>query len=85
MESTFYPLVVIIQYVPGYIFSDSVGSILTGGKIDIINSECLCAGLSMINTSIEGPSGQGPNAQQNKWMMKSAEFVQNIFYIWCGA
>ena len=23
MESTFYPLVVIIQYVPGYIFSDS--------------------------------------------------------------
>ena len=25
MEFTFYPLVVIIQYVPGYIFSDSVG------------------------------------------------------------
>ena len=24
MESTFYPLVVIIQYVPGYNFSDSV-------------------------------------------------------------
>ena len=24
MEFTFYPLVVIIQYVPGYIFSDSV-------------------------------------------------------------
>ena len=25
MEFPFYPLVVIIQYVPGYIFSDSVG------------------------------------------------------------
>ena len=50
-------------------------SILAGGEIDFVNSVCPCAGLSMLNTSVKGPSGRGSDAQQNEWMMKSAEFV----------
>ena len=53
--------------------------ILAGGEIDFINSVCPCAGLSMLNTSTKGPSGRGGDAVQNKWMIKSAEYVlQNI-------
>ena len=52
-----------------------VSQILAGGEIDFINSVCPCAGLSMLNTSVKGPSGRGSEAKQNEWMMKSAEFV----------
>ena len=49
--------------------------LLAGGDIDFVNSVCPCAGLSMLNTSVKGPSGRGSDAKQNEWMMKSAEFV----------
>ena len=53
--------------------------ILARGEVDFINSVCPCAGLSMLNTSVKGPSGRGSDAQQNQWMLRSAEFVfQNI-------
>ena len=29
----------------------------------------------MLNTSVNGPSGRGADAQQNTWMLKSAKFV----------
>ena len=45
------------------------------GEIDFINSVCPCAGLSMLNTSSKGPSGRGADAQQNQWMLRSAQFV----------
>ena len=53
----------------------SMKQLLAGGAIDFVNSVCPCAGLSMLNTSVKGPSGRGSDAQQNQWMLKSAEFV----------
>ena len=59
--------------------TEHLASILRGGDIDFVNSVCPCAGLSMLNTSVKGPSGRGSDAQQNEWMTRSAEFVlQNI-------
>ena len=55
--------------------SPDLRGILAGGEIDFVNSVCPCAGLSMLNTSVKGPSGRGSDAKQNEWMMKSAEFV----------
>ena len=55
--------------------ADSLKQILAGGDIDFVNSVCPCAGLSMLNTSVKGPSGRGSDAKQNEWMLKSAEFV----------
>ena len=55
--------------------TDSLKQILAGGDIDFVNSVCPCAGLSMLNTSVKGPSGRGSDAKQNEWMLKSAEFV----------
>ena len=56
-----------------------LANILRGGDIDFVNSVCPCAGLSMLNTSVKGPSGRGSDAQQNEWMTRSAEFVlENI-------
>ena len=43
-------------------------------QMDFINSVCPCAGLSMLNNS-KGKAGRGACAEQNKWMLDSAEFV----------
>ena len=49
-------------------------SILISG-IDYINSVCPCAGLSMLNRSKGAGVGRGSDAEANKWMFKSAEYV----------
>ena len=43
--------------------------------MDYINSVCPCAGLSMLNTSKAGGTARGADAEKNKWMFQSAEYV----------
>lgn len=40
------------------------------GPVDFVSAVCPCAGLSMLNTS-----NRGSDAEANKWMYESAEFV----------
>ena len=47
--------------------------LITG--VDYINSVCPCAGLSMLNRSKGAGVGRGSDAEANKWMFKSAEYV----------
>ena len=43
--------------------------------VDYINSVCPCAGLSMLNVSQAGGAARGADAEKNKWMFESAEYV----------
>ena len=43
--------------------------------VDYINGVCPCAGLSMLNTSKTSGISRGSDAEMNKWMFQSAEYV----------
>ena len=43
--------------------------------MDYINSICPCAGLSMLNTSTNPRFSRGSDAEKNKWMFESAQYV----------
>ena len=43
--------------------------------MDYINAVCPCAGLSMLNTSTNTGTSRGTDAEKNKWMFDSAEYV----------
>ena len=54
--------------------ADSV-YISSSQNIDFVNSVCSCAGLSMLNVSRTGKAARGSEAEQNRWMIDSADFI----------
>lgn len=69
-----------LQYrpdVPYHIIGESEGSIPTKGSINVINSVCPCAGLSMLNTGggKNSTMGRGSDAAQNEHMYNSSRWV----------
>ena len=60
--------VFILEHPAFNIFSLNLG-------VDYINGVCPCAGLSMLNTSRTSGISRGSDAEMNKWMFQSAEYV----------